>query len=239
VSLYNIIPYTHRKGIAMSKAIIVVDFAYKGPKRRGRGTGHQGLRSTLKYLQFRDNRTEHLEQDDRHERWHDFDMGVHYREIFENADLLQSPYVLTWTWVISPAPDLMRLVPAEKRAAFVGDLTERVVEDYCIDRGFDIPEYSYVTHDRLTTPKADDDEPLHQLHTYVILPGTASTFFERVPFYNNTERGHDKLFREVATHHFAEMLDEVVGPEWQLHRDDITQDPQSPDFDDLDLQFDL
>jgi hypothetical protein len=36
----------------MSKAIIVVDFAYKGPKRTGRGTGRQGLKATLKYLQY-------------------------------------------------------------------------------------------------------------------------------------------------------------------------------------------
>ncbi len=48
---------------AMSKAIIVVDFAYKGPKRKGRGTGHKGLSSTLKYLQYRDNRTDHVTQD--------------------------------------------------------------------------------------------------------------------------------------------------------------------------------
>ncbi|GAB4523769.1 MAG: hypothetical protein OHK0046_37780 [Anaerolineae bacterium] len=36
----------------MSKAIIVVDFAYKGTKRKGHGTGRKGLSSTLKYLQY-------------------------------------------------------------------------------------------------------------------------------------------------------------------------------------------
>ena len=67
----------------MSKAIIVVDFAYKGPKRKGHGTGRKGLHSTLKYLQYRDNRTDHLAQTEDDERWRDFGLGKHYREIFE------------------------------------------------------------------------------------------------------------------------------------------------------------
>jgi hypothetical protein len=36
----------------VSKAIIVADLKYKSPKRRGRGTGHKGLHSTLKYVQY-------------------------------------------------------------------------------------------------------------------------------------------------------------------------------------------
>ena len=30
------------------------------------------------------------------------------------------------------------------------DLTEKVVEDYYIERGFSVPEYSYILHDRQT-----------------------------------------------------------------------------------------
>jgi hypothetical protein len=36
----------------MSKPIIIPDWAYKGHKRAGRGTGRQGLKATLKYLQY-------------------------------------------------------------------------------------------------------------------------------------------------------------------------------------------
>lgn len=219
----------------MSKAIIVVDFAYKGPKRKGRGTGHKGLRSTLKYLQYRDNRTEHLAQVQDDERWRDLGMGTHYREIFENCDHLQSKHVLAWTWVVSPAPDLMALVPEEKRVQLVCDLTERVVEDYYTERGFDLPEYSYVLHDRLTTPKEDGEEPVQHLHTHVVLPGTAPSVAERLPVYNNKERGHDVLFRQVASRHFAEMLDDVVGPEWRRERE---EEPEvKPEVDDLDSWF--
>ena len=219
----------------MSKAIIVVDFAYKGPQRKGRGTGHKGLRSTLKYLQYRDNRTEHLAQMQDDERWRDLGMGAHYREIFENCDHLQSKHVLAWTWVVSPAPDLMALVPEENRPQLVCDLTERIVEDYYTERGFELPEYSYVLHDRLTDTKEDSDEPMQHLHTHVLLPGTVSSIAERLPVYNNKERGHDALFRQVASRHFSEMLDDVIGPEWRLQRED---EPEiKPDIDDLDAWF--
>ena len=40
----------------MTKVIIIPDLKYKSPKRRGRGSGYKGLRSTLKYLQFREDR---------------------------------------------------------------------------------------------------------------------------------------------------------------------------------------
>jgi hypothetical protein len=218
----------------LSKAIIVVDFAYKSPKRNGRGTGHKGLRSTLKYLQYRDNRSDHQAQSEE-ERWHDLGMGQHYREIFENCDQLQSPHVLAWTWVVSPAPDLMALIPAAQRPQVVCDLTERIVEEYYAGRGFDLPEYSYVLHDRLTEPKEENDVPMQQLHTHVVLPGTAPTVAERLPVYNNKERGHDALFRDIATRHFEAALDEIVGPEWRNHREQ--EAAIAPDSNDLDAWF--
>lgn len=227
----------------MSKAIIVTDFAYKGPARKGRGTGKQGLRAVLKYLQYRDTRNNHLAQDRDYERWHDHGMGVHYHEILQRSDELQSKHVLAWTWVVSPAPDLMALVPDEKRRDLVCDLTERIVHDYYTERGFDLPEFSYVLHSRMTEPE-EGGEPLEHLHTHVILPGTAPTVAERLPVYNNKERGHDALFREIASQHFSAALDELVGPEWRKHREgpELTQDiefdePAMPSADDLDAWF--
>jgi hypothetical protein len=163
--------------------------------------------------------------------------GKHYREIFEHCDHLQSQHVLAWTWVVSPAPDLMALVPEDQRPQLVCDLTERIVEDYYTERGFDLPEYSYVLHDRLTEAKADE-APRQHLHTHVVLPGTAPSVAERLPVYNNKERGHDALFRDIAARHFAEMLDEIVGPEWRLLREaepEIAPDTRQPD--DLDAWF--
>ena len=219
------------------KAIIVTDFAYKGPKRKGRGTGHQGLRATLKYLQYRDNRNQHIQQGEETERWVDHGLGQHYRAIFENCDKLQSKHVLAWTWVISPAPDLMALVPEDQRLDLVLDLTERIVEEYYTSRGFEVPEYSYVLHDRLTKPE-DGSEPLQQLHTHVVLPGTAPLDgVDRAAVYNNKERGHDVLFREIASRHFSEALDRIVGPDWQLLREELEIEPEQPAPDDLDAWF--
>jgi hypothetical protein len=220
------------------KAIIVTDFAYKGPKRKGRGTGHQGLRATLKYLQYRDNRDDHLHQDDNPERWVDQGLGQHYRAIFETCDKLQSKHVLAWTWVISPAPDLMALVPESERRDLVLDLTERIVEDFYTERGFEVPEYSYVLHDRLTNPE-DGSESLQQLHTHVVLSGTAPLAgSDRQAVYNNKEKGHDALFREIASRHFTEALDQLVGLDWHhLREEELEITPSQPDSNDLDAWF--
>jgi hypothetical protein len=219
----------------VSKAIIVADFAYKGVKRKGRGTGPQGLRATLKYLQYRDTHNNHLAQSRKYERWRDRGLGVHYGEIFKNCETLQSKHVLAWTWVISPAPDLMALVPENQRRRLVCDLTERVVEEYYNERGFDTPEYAYVLHRRMTEAQAGEDS-MEQLHTHVILPGTAPSSADRLAVYNNSKKGHDVLFRDIASRHFAEALDEIVGPAWRKLREEPEQ-KRRLDADDLEAWF--
>lgn len=200
-----------------AKAVVVVDFAYKGPKRTGRGTGYQGLRATLKYLQFRD-RENNQRAGRGIERWRDRGLGLHWRDILSRSGGLQSKHVLAWTWVVSPAPDLMALVPERDRWALLAELTERVVEDYYAARGFEMPEYSYILHDR--EGRSEAGVPVQHLHTHVILPGTAPLGLgERTPVYNNADRGHDRLFREIATRHFEAALDLHLGPEWRQHRE--------------------
>jgi len=213
------------------KAIVVTDFAYKGLKRNGRGTGRQGLKATLKYLQYRDKRNNHLSQSHSYERWQDHGLGVHHSEIYQQCERLKSPHVLAWTWVISPAPDLMELVPPDQRRDLMVDLTERVVEDYYTERGFDVPEYAYVMHSAKTKPEGDEPSREH-LHTHVILPGTAPSTADRLPVYNNATKGHDRLFREIAAQHFQELLDER-DIDWRKLR----QDPEV-ERDDIPLSFD-
>jgi hypothetical protein len=162
-------------------------------------------------------------------------MGVSHGEIFKNCDALQSKHVLAWTWVISPAPDLMELVPVAERRELLYDLTERVVEDYYTARGFDVPEYSYVMHSAKT--KGNDGEPPQEhLHTHVVLPGTAPSTADRLPVYNNSRQGHDRLFREVAAQHFADMLDER-GIVWRPLREEPKPELERDDGIDLDEFF--
>ena len=142
--------------------------------------------------------------------------------------------------MISPAPDLMALIPEDQRPELVLDLTERIVEEYYTSRGFEVPEYSYVLHDRLTQPE-DGSEPLQQLHTHVVLPGTAPLAgTDRQAVYNNKEKGHDALFREIASKHFTDALDRLIAPHWRRLREEpaIEQpEPSMPSGDNLDDWF--
>lgn len=92
-------------------------------------------------------------------------------------------------------------------------------------------------HNRLTTAKDDGDPGLQHLHTHVILPGTVPTLESRQPFYNNKDKGHDRLFREIAAQHFETALDEIVGERWRDLRREPEIAPDTPDLDDLDAWF--
>lgn len=211
----------------MTKPLIIPDLKFKSPKRRGRGSGPKGLRGMLKYVQFREDRDQRAKTWG-DERWADCGLGKHYREIFANCDRLKSQHVLAWTWVLSPAPDLMALVPEAQRRALVMDVTERVVESYYEARGFQTPPYAFVLHDRLTA------EGEQQLHTHVILPGLAPTVAGWEPVYNNKREGHEALFTAIAHDEFEQTPDRVIGREWRRLREpeiapDIPSDPDSLD----------
>ncbi len=220
----------------MNKATIVADLAYVSTKARGRTSGYQHLRGKLKYLQYRDDRNEHLKQRDLRERWQDRGLGKTYRGILRSCDRLRSQHVLAWTWVISPAPDLMALVPEALRRDLLIDLTERIVESYYAARGLDTPEFAFVLHER-TTNAREGQPGLQQLHTHVILPGTVPTLDGRASLYNNKERGHDRLFREIAAQHFETALGDIVGPRWRELRRDPELTPALPDSGDLEAWF--
>jgi hypothetical protein len=76
---------------------------------------------------------------------------------------------------------------------------------------------------------------MQQLHTHVVLPGTTPLDgVDRTATYNNKERGHDALFREIASRHFSAALDRIVGPEWQLLREVPEIKPEQPAPNELD-----
>ena len=211
-------------------ALIVPDLKYKSPQRRGRGSGPQGLLNALKYFQHREDYNTRAPQ--QRDRWQDRGLGAHYREIAANCARLKSRHVLAWTWVVSPAPDLMALVPAHERRALVMDVTERVVEAYYDARGFQTPPYAYVLHDRRTA------EGAQQLHTHIILPGLAPTVADWQPLYVNQREGHDALLHDIARAEFAQALDHAIGPQWRRLRDEPEIAHDIPrDVDDLEAWF--
>src|SRR6266852_9094172 len=174
------------------KAIIIPDLAFTSHKGRrgGKSNGYKELKARLKYFQYRDNRDGHIPQEEGLERWVDKGMGQNYREILTNCKQLASNRLLAWTWVVSPAPDLMALVPEAARQDLVVSLTEEIVEAYYAARGVEIPEYAYVLHDRWTKA-TEGTEPQQQLHTHVVLPATVPTVEgSRQNFDNRANKGH-------------------------------------------------
>lgn len=200
----------------MPKAIIVPDLQYTSHKGR-RGNGRREFRRKLKYLTYRNDRDGHIPQHRGLERWHDCGLGKTYADILKQCEVLSSSSVLAWTWVISPAPDLMALFPERERAEIVCDLTEAIIEAYYEARGEDNPEFSYVLHDRLA--KAENGEAIQQLHTHVILPGTVPLpDGTRRPFYNRTSKGHFDLLRSLSIEQLTILLDKQIGSTWRQLR---------------------
>ncbi len=218
--------------MSKSKAIIVPDLAFTSHKgRRGpNSNGYKELKAKLKYFQYRDNRDGHIPQEEGLERWQDRGLGQNYRDILNNCRSLASERLLAWTWVISPAPDLMALVPEAAREELVTSLTEEIVEAYYTARGVEVPEYSYVLHDRSTNPSEDDPGGLQQLHCHVILPTTVPTVEgARDTFDNRANKGHFDLLRAISTEKFEAALDHHVGPEWRTLRPEVEPEPPVPE----------
>ncbi|MBI5929902.1 MAG: hypothetical protein HY862_11365 [Chloroflexi bacterium] len=55
-------------------------------------------------------------------------MGVNHQSILKSCTDLTSCEVLAWTYVISPEPDLMALIPEKERRPFIQTLTEHIIE---------------------------------------------------------------------------------------------------------------
>jgi hypothetical protein len=214
--------------MSKSKAIIVPDLAFTTHKGRRGGTssGYKELKAQLKYYQFRDDRNGHIPQEEGLERWVDRGLGQHYREILKCCSDLASNRLLAWTWVVSPAPDLMSLVPEAQRQEVVTTLTEEIVEAYYAARDVETPEYAYVLHDRWTNP-TDASPPQQQLHTHVILPATVPTVEgTRSAFDNRANKGHFQLLQAISAEKLEIALDEYVGPEWRTLRPEPVQEPE-------------
>src|SRR5450432_1107476 len=173
-----------KRGAASGSRAKPINFAncrYISPAKGKRG-GIDHLRGKLKYFQFRNDKHDYIRQAGK-DRWTDRGLGNTYKQILNNCIDTQSKDVLAWTWVISPAPDLMALVPEDERRQFVKELTESTVNAYYEARSVDVPAYSYVLHDRNT------EDGQQQLHTHVVLPGTVETLLGTEPFYNNKREG--------------------------------------------------
>ena len=165
------------------------------------------------------------------------DLGKGWREVYENAGKFAGPYVLAHHLVIAPAPDLMALVPEELRHELVREVTERTIEAWHEARGLNVPEFSFVLHDRDT----DDEQGMQMLHTHVFVAGTIeNSIGERESHRVDrqqvcTDRGglkREDNLHHIARHEFETLLDRTIGHEWRLLREaELDQEPVLPDLD--------
>jgi hypothetical protein len=207
-----------------TKPTIITNWKYQKPTK----AGSRGLKKLLKYTSYREN-PEHsaLPLD---ERWTDCGLGGNWREVRQNCQQWAGPYVLAHHLVIAPAPDLIALVSEEMRYELVRETTERVIEQWHLERGLNVPEYSYCLHDRDTR-----DEGLQNLHTHIFVAGTIENDLgereshrikrEQVVADARSLERTDNL-HHIARQEFETLLDRTIGKAWRLEREQILEQDQ-------------
>jgi hypothetical protein len=204
------------------KQMCVANVQYKKPS----DDGAKQSKNLLRYLTYRESRDEAARHVAGRERWVDHGMGASVGEIVQRCDDLKSEYVLTFSLVMNPNPDLIAMVAPEDREQFVRDLTESMVNGFFDERGLDTRvEFSYVLHHRLIDdPQAPE---LHDPHTHIVLPGTVydEEHGQRVPlfFSRNRKVNHIDLLHDVTERAIVEQLERYVGPDWEQRYDELAE----------------
>ncbi len=213
----------------MTKPSIIPNWGYTKPSKGG----HRNLKKVLKYVAYRE--TPDHNPLEPHARWTDCGIGDSWKKVYQKLAELKGPYILAHHLVISPAPDLMEMVPEELRHEFVREVTERTIEQWHIERGLNIPEYSHCLHSRDTN---DPEERKEQLHSHVFIAGTIEDEAgERQSVRVNREqvvadprsmKRTDNLHR-IARQEMESLLDRTIGLDWrELRQPELEPDELMP-----------
>lgn len=203
------------------KLMCVSNVKYKKPTaNEGKRMGH-----LLRYLTYRESRTETARHAGGRERWMDHGMGCSVADIAKSCAAYQSEHVLMFSLVINPNVDLIAMIPHDQREPFVRQLTERTLNSFFEARGIDTGvEWSAVLHHRQTDGEQAPNQ--HNPHTHVVLPGTYYDADEgrRKPLYfsRNREVDHIDLLHEVTQTQMADLMDHYAGRDWEQRYDQLT-----------------
>lgn len=215
------------------KQLCVANVKYKKP------SSHEGKRmnNLLKYLTYRESRTEKARHAGGRERWMDHGLGRSVAEIAERCEAYRSEHVLMFSLVLNPNTDLIRMVAPEDREPFVKQLTENTMTDFFDARGIDTGvEWSGVLHHRFTD--GGEAPGQHNPHTHIVLPGTYYDADEgrRVPLYFSQKRdvNHIDLLHAVTEHNMATLMDRYAGPDWEQRYDELSAVREAQQADVLD-----
>ncbi len=200
------------------KLMCVANVKYKKPTQNEA----KRTKNLLKYLTYRDGRHEQVKQVSGKARWMDRGMGGSVAEIADRCEAYRSDHVLLFSLVINPNPDLLNMVPHDKRERFVKQLTERTMNDFFDARGIDTGvEWSAVLHHRQTD--GEEAPGQHNPHTHVVLPGTYYDADEgrRKPLYfsQNRQVNHIEVLHTITEQNMAELMDRYAGRDWEQRYD--------------------
>ena len=203
------------------KRMCVSNVKYKKPT----ANENKRMNTLLKYLTYRESRTEKARHAGGSDRWLDRGMGGSVAEIAERCEAYQSEHVLMFSLVINPNVDPIRMVPPEQREQFVRQLTERTMNDFFDARGIDTGvEWSAVLHHRQTD--GDEAPGQHNPHTHIILPGTYYDADEgrRKPLYfsRNREVNHIDMLHEVTQNNMVNLMERYAGRDWEQRYDALS-----------------
>jgi hypothetical protein len=164
----------------------ICNFGYARAKR---GSGpFPNVRGLAKYLQYRDNRNDHIPMAGGPDRWVDGGLGTCYQHILARLDELSpaNRHAYCHVVMVSPDPEVLASVEGDPHARFVEAVKAaiqewdewRLAHDEKPQAG---PiEYSFVVH----RPERDYGE---QMHAHILLAAATedSLTGERTPLYNN------------------------------------------------------
>lgn len=189
----------------------ICNFGYVRSKRGG--GSFPNVRGLLKYLQYRDNRDDHIPVAGGPDRWVDGGLGTRYQHILGRLDQLSSAnrHAYCHVLVISPDPKAMAQIDPSseedmRQARFVEAVRTTIEEWEAWRLEHDEKpqagaiEYSFVVH----RPTRDYGE---QMHAHVILAAATENALthDRTPLYNN--KLEIEAFKEIA----CRQLDRVYN----------------------------
>jgi len=176
----------------------ICNFRYARTKRGS--SQFPNVRGLLKYIQYRDNRDDHIPGGGGPDRWVDGGLGDSYPAILARLDELSAgnPHAYCFTLVISPDPKAMAEVEGDPHARFVDAVraSMSVWEPWRHAVQHDRPlagpiEYSFVVH----RPERHYGE---QMHAHLVLPAATENAMngDLAPLYNNPR--HVEALKEIV-----------------------------------------
>ena len=174
----------------------ICNFGYARTKKGG--SHFPDVRGLLKYVQYRDDRDDHIPGGGGPDRWVDGGLGDSYPKILARLDELSAgnPHAYCFAVVISPDPEALAQVEGDPHARFVEAIKASMSEWEAWREEHDKPlagpiEYSFVVH----RPERHYGE---QMHAHLILPTATENAMngDLTPLYNN--RAHVDAFKEIV-----------------------------------------